>query len=167
MFKLYKRPMLLLEVLIALALVALCSIPLLYPHVALVMQQKSFVKVMEAERTVNLMHVELLALLQQNKIPWSAIQEHQAIPIDDLMKEMTTTIPFTGTYKFTEGKHKFNDQTGWHVYLLTVTFTVGTPKQSKPYVFPYDVCLMRKAAPAQDAPEETPDKQKPSEGKIK
>lgn len=139
-----KRPMILLEVLIALALISLCMIPLISPHVTLIQQQKRFVTTMEMDRVVNLMYVDVLERLQKNEIPWRAIQEKQALPIDDIVERIQEKkIPLTGSFQFGEVHHKENDTTGWHVYELSITFTIFPKNASKPLVFPFTVPVIR------------------------
>lgn len=148
MYRLNKRPMLLLEVIIALALVALCALPLIAPHLELVNQQRHLSRTVEVDRAVNLLYVQVLEQLQKNKIPWSSIVEHQPLLIEPLVEEMKLAegdlkISIKGTYRIDEVKHKENEDSGWSVYWLKVVFNVHLPESKKAVVFPYDVTIMR------------------------
>lgn len=139
--------MLLLEVLIALALISLCIIPLISPHVILFKVHKQFATTLELGHTVNQMYVEVLEKLHKNEISWNAIQDKQQISITNLLDSaQRKDAPFTGTYQFGEIIHKTNDKTGWSVYNLTVTFLISPRRgndTSTPIKFQYSFPLLR------------------------
>lgn len=164
-YSLKKRHVLLLEILIALAIIAMCILPLLYPHATILNQQQRFLKKTTLDHTVNLLYVDVLEQLQKNQIPWSAIQSHAQIPINEDMLQRAgfkNPFPFNGTFRFDEKPHeksgepsvKGNKNTGWYVYKLNVTF-VFTPKDSKKegekFIFPYRLSLLRKTPNGPDA----------------
>ncbi|MBA3958522.1 MAG: hypothetical protein H0X51_09065 [Parachlamydiaceae bacterium] len=155
----HKRPVLLLEVLIAMALVALCMIPLIVPHFTLFQAHQKFSTTMQVNRTVNQLYVEVLDRLHKNEIPWSSIQERQSLPIDPLLEKLTiTSFPYTGNYQFEEVKHKSNKSTGWSVYQLKVIFHLSprNPGKNEEAIqdFVYALPLLRHQAPIEEVEDE-------------
>lgn len=118
--------MILLEVMIALALIVVCILPLISPHSFLLQQQKKFVSVIKLDHTVNLLYVDVLERLHKNEIPWISIQECAVFPIDELLIKRLNNdepLPFKGSYRFEEIKGKTNDKERWGVHLLKLTFS--------------------------------------------
>ncbi len=166
MYSVKKRHILLLEILIALAILTMCILPLLSPHATILNQQQRFLKKTTLDHVVSLLYVDVLEQLQKNIIPWQSIQEHAQIAIDgEMLKRVgfDRPFPFNGTFRFDEKPHeksgepsiKGDKNTGWYVYKLVVTF-VFTPTDSKKekekYIFPYRLTLLRHTAngPAAD-----------------
>lgn len=167
-FKVRKRHVLLLEILIALAIIALCILPLLSPHATILNQQQRFLKKTSLDHAVSLLYVDVLEQLQKNAIPWQAIETHAQLPIEqDMLKRagFDKPLPFSGTFRFDVKPHeksgepsvKGSKNTGWYVYKLVVTF-VFTPtdekKGTQKYVFPYRLTILRHTpnGPAADKP---------------
>jgi len=131
-----RRHMILLEVLISFALIVLCILPLLYPHVYMLRVQKQFVQTVELDHLVNLMYVEVLEKLYTNEISWNDIEGKRVFPIDSaLLQKIGQTseksrFPFTGTYQFKEIRHKENE--GLYASLLSLTFTFTPPVPFSP-----------------------------------
>lgn len=150
-----RRHMILLEILIALALITLCILPLLTPHVAMIKQQKKFINEMKLDHTVHLLYVDVLEQMQQNKISWAQIAEKKPIPIDDAMwTRIGANSPphLKGSYRFDEVKRKENETTLWAAHLLTVTFTFEPETgafdeagKDMRKMFPYTVYALRHA----------------------
>lgn len=150
-----KRYMILLEILIALALVTLCILPLLTPHVAMIKQQKKFISEMKLDHLVHLLYVDMLEQMQQNKISWTLINDQNPIPIDEAMWQRIGESPppnLKGSYRFGEVKKKENETTQWGAHLLSLTFTFEptsgpTNKAGKDMrkIFPYTVYALRHA----------------------
>lgn len=159
--------MILLEILIALALVALCMIPLISPHITLIQQQKRFDATMEIDRVVNLLYVDILERMQKNEIPWNKIQDRSSqIPIDDILERLQEkNIPLTGFYQFGEIIHKANKDTGWEVHHLSLTFAITPKGSSNPLVFPFSIPVIRHQTTPEDNPDDNEDGSK--EGKKK
>lgn len=125
MIKLQKRPVALLEVLIAFALVALCALPLIYPHIAILKKEQEFVSMVELDHVVNLLYVNRLQKLYQHEIPFSDLESNKEFPIDaSLLQEIgyTKHFPFKGSYKFSKIKSKPPKQPEDAVYLFKLTF---------------------------------------------
>lgn len=143
-----KRTMLLLEVLIALALVVLCVLPLIGPHVDLLRQQKQFVSTMELDRAVNLLYVNLLERMHKNQLPINLLFDKQPKPIDPLLTDLSgINLPhLTGSYQIEEIKHKGKNENGWNVYLLKLTFSLQkqSGEAATVYKFPFELTVIRK-----------------------
>lgn len=187
MYTVKKRHMLLLEVLIAMFIITLCILPLLSPFAMVLKQQRHFIKTMNLDHVVNLLYVDVLDQLQQNKIPWNAIQDHAQIPIDDSMLRRAgyqEQLPYKGTFRFDE-QHlpaggpaiKGKPAIGWYAYWLVVTFVFTSPDyveargdkneaKGVKYIFPYQVSILRQTPPStESAPNGTgtPKPTKPAE----
>jgi len=120
-----RRHIVLLEVLIAFALVALCALPLIYPHVYILKSEKAFVNSVELDHAVNLLYANRLQKLYQNEISWSEIEGERELPVDELMIQESGfrgNLPFRGVYKFSEIKHKTSEASGRTLYLLKLGF---------------------------------------------
>lgn len=151
-----KRPFLLLEVLIALALVALCAIPLIYPHVAIYLSQKEFVSKIELDHKVSLNYVNILEKLHRNEIS-----------LDDIRNETLFTLPegmngYIGTYSFHIIKEKFSKTlNGPGAMLVELKIRFENPLTRKTQSFSYKVFLGFKskgeARPLDDTFEEEED----------
>lgn len=161
--------MLLLEVMIAIALVTLCLLPLITPHLAMFKEQSKFNTAMQLDHVVHLLYVDMLEQMYLGKISWKQVQEKRPVPIDDNTWSrigQTSKFPFEGHYLFGEIKHKEGKDTEWGVYLLTLTFVLS-PKNAKEehspqWVFPYQLCAAKHTIKAQETeqPEEAPPAEK-------
>lgn len=121
-----KRPFLLLEVLIAFALVIFCAIPLIAPHVDMFRAQRSWLDKEELDHAVNLLYVDLLEKLYTNKIDWITLRgEPEVIITPEMLKEAGYTKPlyFTGKYKFTLDRFKPKKEDQFNLYLYDLTFS--------------------------------------------
>lgn len=118
--------MVLMEVMIALALIVMCILPLISPHAFLLLQQKKFISTIKLDHAVNLLYVDLLEKLHKNEIPWVSIQDGVIFPIDELLLRRLNhdqTVPFKGSFRIHELKGKSNDKERWGVHLIKITFS--------------------------------------------
>jgi hypothetical protein len=164
--KVKKRHMILLEVMIALALIALCVLPLLAPHAFLLKQQKQFISTIELDHMVNLLYADTVERLHRQEIAWQSIQEKTVFPVDASTYariHYDKTLPFTGSYRFEDSKHKINDKENWGVHLLKLVFTFvptqiiaegETEKKLKTFEYTYQVFVTYNAG--EQRVEETP-----------
>lgn len=116
----------LLEVLIAFAIVALCAIPLISPHAVMLKAQRQFVRKMELDHAVNLLYGNVLEKLYLNKINWTELTLQNPFEITpDLLKEAHYDKPFgySGSYVFTEDKHKPEKLGNYNLFQFTLRFT--------------------------------------------
>lgn len=116
---LHRRPVMLLEVLIAFALIVLCALPLIYPHVFILRSERKFVSIVELDHQVNLLFSATLEKLYKNEIPWSVIEGGKVQPLEPI------ELPFDGTFQFIEERKKVNKEGNHsaHIYTLVYTFT--------------------------------------------
>lgn len=114
-----RRHILLLEVLIAFAIIVLCIFPLIYPHAAMAKSQREFIRKIELDHVVTLLFGQVYEDLQTNKIPWSAIEAKQEFEIPSLELQKLNhgrPLPFKGSYFFELEKHKPKGQTPQEIY---------------------------------------------------
>ena len=144
-----KNRILLLEVLIAFAIVATCALPLIYPQIAIYKAQKQFEQKVDLDHAVNLLYGEILRRLYLNEIPWADLQG-KATTIDEEMLRRAgvelTTSSYTGFFKFTEINHKPKLASPYSLWLFNLSFTFS-PKRSlnslKPVHYEYKVFIVR------------------------
>lgn len=146
--------MLLLEVLIAFALVALCILPIIAPQLAIVKEQKAFVRYMEIDHASHKLFVDVLEKLYTNRIDWGSIESKSPhiIPENMLPKG------FEGAYflELIDKKHDGATRNGpakeWIVYKVQITFTFTEKGQEKnrneklakrSLSFPYKITLLK------------------------
>jgi hypothetical protein len=120
----HRRHFLLLEVLIAFALVALCALPLVYPHTAILKEQREFIRKVELDHVVNLLYANVMEKLYLNKISWSEIMQGSFDITEETLKEIDYNKPFhyAGNYSFSQKKYKPKKQGGYSHNLFTLTF---------------------------------------------
>jgi hypothetical protein len=121
-----RRHQSLLEVLIAFALIALCVLPLIYPHVAVYKAQNKFARKLELDHVVNLLYGKVLEKLYMNAIPWTDLAQ-TTFPVDEgILKEVLydKTFYYTGSYNFSEEPPRFKpkDPGPYSLYLYQLTF---------------------------------------------
>jgi hypothetical protein len=173
---LQKRPIILLEIMIAMAMIVLCILPLLAPRSAMLQEQRKFIDAMELDHAVSLFYVDILERLYRNQIAWNDIQDHTVFPIDSDLLQHTKSLQLPenliGTYRFDIIKHKDQDDgpnAGWIIALVSLTFvfrkegeevSASTSGSSKKLVFQYEICLLRHTSEppssTEEAPEENP-----------
>lgn len=103
--KRHKRPILLLEVLIAFALVVLCIFPLIAPHVFILKSQYAFNRHIEMDQAASKLYTHILEKIYRQEIPWQAIENKSTFTLDD-----KDDSPFKGSYQFSIVRHKGNDE---------------------------------------------------------
>lgn len=124
---------LLLEVLIAFALVVMAVLPLIYPHFYIYRQQRAFIDKIDLDIAVNQIYVNIVEKLYRNEIPWGDIQHKRVIPIDSQLLEGTIyakSFPFEGTYQFEIARKKKNPQYGLNQVKLVLAFDPKKPAKS-------------------------------------
>lgn len=146
-----KSHMILLEILIALALVAFCALPLVYPQVYILKSERKFIDTVELDHFVNLLFANRLQKLYLNEIPWSTIESGRPQHIDEnILNEMEYKegLPFDGTYQFSIIKRKPREPAERTLFLVKLLFAF-TPKKSKEvdkeakYVYEYEIFIER------------------------
>ncbi len=148
-----KHPFLLLEVLIAFAIVAVCILPLIWPHTYILRAQKEFLSEIALDHYVNTHFAEMTELLYKNEIPWEVIEEGRVVSFE-------TGLPYKGTFSFEEIKHKPKEEKPYMFYLfnLNYSFTLKNDPEAAPLKYTYTLFIIRDL-PAQLAePEEEEEK---------
>ncbi len=137
-----KRHVLLLEVLIALAIVTLCILPLLHPHVAILSEEKSFVREIELDRLVGLIHSDMLVeQFYRENIQWWTIEQDQPIEITD---DRLDKLGFRGSYSFKRKLRKSKMEDGMYLHNLVSVIYAFTPTQGgDPLSYSYDLYVTR------------------------
>jgi hypothetical protein len=122
-----KRPILLLEVLIAIALITLSILPLIYPHLAILKKETESVELIQLNHLVNQKTVEILEELYLNKIPFDTLLNEEKIPIQ-------TDLPYKGYYQFKQKKHKPKQMGPYVIYLFDLKFSFTKDKKERTYM---------------------------------
>ena len=130
-----KRPVLLLEVMIAIALIVMVAIPLIYPHIYLLKAQRHFMDKVELDHVVNLLYVDAVERLYMNTFTWTSILNKLEYEIDasDLKKiGYDKPVPFKGKYRFAVDtyKPKGKESSSFTLYLLTLDYEFSPAKES-------------------------------------
>ena len=155
--KIHKRHMSLIEVLISFSLVVLCIFPLLFPHVFILKEYRTFIDKIELDHEVNLLYGKVLERLYKNEIPWNTIMNQQEIPINET--EFSEKIPFNGSYRFTIDKIKSSEDKSNSAVLASLIFTfihnneVAIDKKSKTLDYKFSVFLLQKLNASVQIPE--------------
>lgn len=140
-----KRPMLLLEVLIAFAIVVLCALPLMAPHYAMLRDQSRYQKHLVLDHTVNLLFGDIVQQLYLNQFSWEELQNKQHPVSLKMLAEAgmdPKNFPYKGFFIFSPLKSKSNpSQTeSAHVYNLKFVFT---PNHGERVEYDYDLFIAR------------------------
>lgn len=161
-----KHPILLLEVLIACAIVILCTTALLSPQVEMAIAQQRMVRDSELHHFVNYFYAKnLVEKMYSKEIPWETIINGQPVALDS---KRLGELAFTGSYKFTTIWHKPLKQEGTeNFYVMKVTFTFtdlwdkmpGTDKQ-RTLEYNYEVFIEHKRKASEVTPPEAEAKDK-------
>jgi hypothetical protein len=159
--KLRRRPVLLLEVLIAFVLVVLCVIPLIYPHVYMVKLEKEFIGSIDADHVANALYAQLYEKLQKNEIPWDKLLDKTPVVVDDaVITEINNgrALPYKVSYQFEELNHKPKTPQPLSVYLFKVTYLfnpkIEKSNEDKSLKYSYQVFIARNLPQAAAAPKE-------------
>lgn len=143
-----KGHFLLLEVLISFVLVVMCILPMISTHVVILKSQYEFIKTVELDHAVNLMHGELVQRLYQNRIPWSDIQSQKQFSTDELLQSINYSkdFPFKGNYYFKIEKSKPPAPASRTLNLVELIFDFipkGAKADEKPLEYKYKLYIVR------------------------
>ncbi len=131
-----RHPILLLEVLIAFAIIVLCIFPLIYPHAAMARTQREFIKKIELDHVVTLLFAQVYQDLLTNKIEWGDIESKKGFEImPQELKKLNNgrSLPYKGYYRFEQILHKPKSQTPQETtaYLYNLIFKFSPQYASK------------------------------------
>lgn len=144
--KLRKPPVLLLEVLIAFAIVVLCALPLLTPHYAMLRAQQTYRNQLNLDHAVNLFYGQVIQQLYLNQIPWEDLQQKPLEISSKMLHEAgidPKSFPFRGTFIFSPKKTKPSKPGPESVWLYNLDFnffSVNGAQQN----YHYEVFIVRK-----------------------
>ncbi len=129
-----KRPVALLEVIIAFALIALCILPLIYPHIFILRSEREFISAVELDHLASRLYADRLQKLYQNEIPWQQIESGIATPIDESMLQAagySGVLPYTGTYQFVKVRQRPPKPVDKVAYLFQLEFIFTEKSERK------------------------------------
>jgi hypothetical protein len=143
----HKRPFLLLEVLIAFALVSLSMIPLMRPHIVILQEEKAFLKELELDKRVNQFYVDMLESLYNNRIPWEEItQGTEGVFTEEALR----SLPYKGKWKLEAVKNKpkkveVQYPESYHLIELNLSFTPvhGKDREKNTKDFSFTIFITR------------------------
>lgn len=138
-----KRHFLLLEVLIALAIVLATIMPMLQPHLAMLMDEKGFIREVELDRVSNVLYCDLLVnrFYRSPVISWEEITSGREQP---LVSPELSKLGYTGSYLMgVRLPKKLEDQANSATDLLTITFTFSSSLGGAPIVYHYELFVQR------------------------
>ncbi len=138
-----KRHFLLLEVLIALGIVLVCIVPMLQPHLAMLMEEKRFIREVELDRVANVLYCDLLVnrFYRSPPITWEDITSGRPNPLDS---PELTRLGYTGSYMTAVRlPKKQEEQADSPLDLLKITFTFNSSLGGTPIVYNYDLFIQR------------------------
>lgn len=146
-----RRHFLLLEVIIAMALIALCIIPLITPFYEISKSQNRLNTKMQIDHSINQVYIHILEKLYDNKISWKSLSEKEKISFsEDLLKNIENKENLkNGFIQFFTEKKTINKTSGWQKYLMRLEITIPKKNNSKPLKFQYLIPIFRKIAPEQ------------------
>lgn len=137
-----KRHILLLEVLVALAIITMCIVPMLRPHLFMLAEEQKFVREVELDRLVGNIYTNLLIdRFYRQGITWDEIATDEQRPVDhaDLKR-----LGYKGTYAFKiklkKGKMSESD---FALDLLTITYTMKPTDGGLSLKYSYDLLVQR------------------------
>lgn len=117
-------------------LVVLVMLPILGPHVDMLLEEKRFIREIEADRVVSELYAELLenGFYQQN-ISWNIIENQIPQPVDD---PRLKKIGYDGEVNFAI-KSRQRGEIGNNIrnYLVSITYQLTPRKQGRPLEFYY------------------------------
>ncbi|MCB1111239.1 MAG: hypothetical protein H7A37_06670 [Chlamydiales bacterium] len=149
MRRLNKRPLTIMEVLIAFALVVLCVFPLIAPHVLMLRAEYRFIDQVRLDHYVNDHYVSLLEQLHRNVIPWSSIEEGAEQPL-----EAPEIKPYRGSYRLSIAEKKPKESAPTSAYLVELHYRFTKDEAKKPVEYNYLIYLVRRIA-QEEAPNES------------
>ena len=148
-----RHSVLLLEVIIAFALVALCVLPLIYPQIFILRSERQFINEVQLDHKVNILYGDIMEKLYRQEIPWQDIVDEKVFPIDLSLggkSEEKKEIHYKGSYKFIKKKQKAPDDSPHNVYVYRLIFSFQPnegmllEKNQKPLVYEYLIPIERK-----------------------
>lgn len=130
-----KRPVVLLEVIIALALVALCALPLLAPQTDIIRAERRFLHQIEADRVAGVIYADIVQKMYGGSITWEELLSSEERDVEGVL--FPPGWPFKTTYHFETIKMK-PDKTNPKYALFRILITMRADNM-KTLEFPYTI----------------------------
>lgn len=160
-----RRHILLLEVLIAFALVVLCIFPLIAPHVFILKAQYEFNDKIILDQKISQFYAQTLEKIYKNEIPWSAFEQETHFPIEKEQLGMDAHFDYSGTYHFKIVRQKGKEKQPFNANVVTLTISLvptikqeDSMKSSKALNYEYRFFAAHLNAQQQEQPKEPDDK---------
>lgn len=137
-----KRTFLILEVLIAFSIIALCLFPLLTPNLMIIKAEKNFQEELEADRLADLLFAEWVEKLYDNTISWERLTSGDIVALEEKTL-IPTGFPYSIVVKPILKKKKVSEkETSYYLFLFEFHFK---PKQGglSPLLFSYNLFVER------------------------
>ena len=159
MIRVYKRPFLLLEVLIAFFLVTLCALPLMQPQFAMLKTEHTFIRGITLDRIVNRLYADFLIKLYNQEISWTQVgRPNNPVSSVPIVDEELRQLGYSGTYTFgmvpgTRGREK-NQAKIPQKYLLQTQYTFESLKNTlkeEPIVYTFKANVKTPTTDTSDA----------------
>ncbi len=117
----------LLEVMIAFALVVLCVFPLLAPHVAMLKAERQFIRKVDLDHVVNILYADVLEKLYLNDLGWNDLMQTEFSIPNERIKSLgySPLLGYEGSYNFKEVPPRFKPRDVnalYSLFLFTLTF---------------------------------------------
>ena len=136
-----KRPFLLLEVLIAFAIVAICILPLLAPHLWIIQGEKAFLAEIQADRVAGNLFGELIQKLHENEIPFELLLDNRRNEINAKLN-----IPYKVSWSSQIERDKKGQTDNQHFYLLRLSLLMEPLDLRKELKFDHLIFVERNLA---------------------
>lgn len=135
-----KRPFQLLEVLVAMALLLVCVVPILQSQVALYQNERAAIADHQVEEIAKFAASDLLLRLFRREIPWEEVTSGESYPLATFFDGETFApelpqIPYEGSYAFSIENDK--ERATYLACTMTFTPTAG----GKPRLFTFRTCV--------------------------
>lgn len=149
-------------------LVALCSLPLIQPHVHMYEQERKAIRELEADHVASLIYADIVETLYENNIDWDQIMNKSVKhPIES---PELSRISYEGYYTFSKELHKPADEPPAETnYLMKVSLALNPiGENNKTRNYDYLVFIKRMIKQGQDTnPKKDQDNQPKSEDEKK
>lgn len=144
-----KRYFQLLEVMIAMFLVALCALPLIHPHLHMYQEQRKTLQELQMDHIAGLLYADVALDLYENKIPWEQIQNRETkLPLSSYV---INNLPYEGHVSFAEERHKPPDKPAAETnYLIKVIVSLATKDKKLQRDYTNVVFIKRKIKEGED-----------------
>ncbi len=147
----------LLEAMIAVAIIVLCLFPLLTPHVAMYQAEQQFIRKVDLDHVVNQLYASVIEKLYLNQIGWNELMLNQfPVTKEELQKfGYSTLLNYEGSYNFNEVPPRFKPRdinAPYSLYLVTLTLNFiptelqmksDEEKRAKTVKYQYEIFLVR------------------------